>query len=264
MTTPETALITGASSGIGYELTKRFASDGFDLVLVARDSERLEDVASEMRERHDATVTVLPTDLALPGAADKIAATLEAGGIEVDVLVNNAGFNVYGPFWQTDGERELAMLQVNIVALTRLTKLLLPAMVRRGSGRILNIGSTGSFAPGPFDAVYCASKAYVLSFSEAIAEELEGTGVTVTALCPGATRTRFAERAGMTDTPMFRGRVAEASDVAAAGYRALRDGRRVVVPGLANALLAFSVRLSPRRLVASIGRRMLVAEGGVA
>jgi len=264
MTMRRTALITGASSGIGYELTKRFASDEFDLVLVARNVERLEQVATEMRERYGATVTVLPKDQAEPAAADEIAAALAARGIDVDALVNNAGFNVYGPFHDTDGERELAMLQVNIVALTRLTKLLLPAMVRRGSGRILNIGSTGSFAPGPFDAVYCASKAYVLSFSEAIAEELEGTGVTVTALCPGATRTRFAERAGMTATPMFSGRVAEASDVAAIGYRALMDGRRVVVPGLANALLAFSVRLSPRRLVASIGRRMLVTEGGAA
>lgn len=264
MTMRKTALITGASSGIGYELTRLFARDGFDVVLVARDAERLEQVAREMRERHGATVAVLPKDLAEPGAVDEIAAALHAGGIEVDTLVNNAGFNVYGPFCETDGNREMAMLQVNLVALTRLTKLLLPAMARHGSGRVLNIGSTGSFAPGPFDAVYCATKAYVLSFSEAIAEELEGTGVTVTALCPGATRTRFAERAGMTGTPMFRGRVAEASDVAAVGYRALMDGRRVVVPGRMNALLAFSVRLSPRRLVASIGKRMLVAEGGMA
>lgn len=256
-----TALITGASSGIGRELAGLLARDGHDVVLVARSELRLQALAEELRAAHGVQATVLPADLAAPSAADEIAAELERRGLEIEVLVNCAGFNVYGAFATTDAERELQMLQVNVVSLTRLTKLLLPAMLRRGSGRILNIGSTGSFAPGPFDAVYCASKAFVLSFTEALAEELEGTGVTATALCPGPTATEFAERAGMTGTPLFRGRVARAAEVAAIGYRAMMRGRRVVVPGLGNMLLTFSVRLSPRTMVASIGRKMLAAEG---
>lgn len=258
MSARKTALVTGASSGIGRELARLFARDGYDLVLVARNATRLEALAAEVRESHGTHALVLPTDLALPSAADEVYAHIESRGIRVDALVNNAGFNVYGPFAETDAAAELDMLQVNVIALTRLTKLVLPGMVRRGSGRILNLGSTGSFAPGPFDAVYCASKAYVLSFSEALAAELEGTGVTVTALCPGPTRTAFATRAGMTETPLFSGRVAEPSGVAETGYRALMRGRRVIVPGIGNALLAFSVRLSPRTLVASVGRRMLL------
>lgn len=257
----KTALITGASSGIGRELARLFAADGHNLVLVARDEVRLGQLAEELRGAHGVDVTVLPKDLASPQAADEIAAELSRLGVEVDALVNNAGFNVYGAFADTDGQRELQMLQVNVVALTRLTKLLLRGMLARRTGRILNIGSTGSFAPGPFDAVYCASKAYVLSFSEAIAEELAGTGVTVTALCPGATKTEFAERAGMTDTPMFRGRLAEPADVALLGYRALMRGRRVAIHGLGNALMTFSIRLSPRAMVASVGRRMLLGAG---
>lgn len=257
MATRGTALITGASSGIGLEFARLLAREGHDLVLVARNELRLQGIAEELRANTGVEVTVLPADLAQPSAADAIAAALANRGLMVDTLVNNAGFNVYGAFSATDGKRELDMLQVNIVALTRLTKLLLPGMLERGAGRILNVGSTGSFAPGPFDAVYCASKAYVLSFSEALAEELEGTGVTVTALCPGATATEFAERAAMTGTAMFRGRVAAPADVARAGYRALMAGRRVVIPGVRNALMTFSMRLSPRNLVASIGRRML-------
>lgn len=256
-----TALITGASSGIGREFAGLLARDGYDVVLVARSELRLQALAEELRAAHAVQATVLPTDLAVPSAVDEIVAELERRGLEIEVLVNCAGFNVYGAFATTDAERELQMLQVNVVSLTRLTKLLLPGMLRRGTGRILNIGSTGSFAPGPFDAVYCASKAFVLSFTEALAEELEGTGVTATALCPGPTATEFAERAGMTGTPLFRGRVASASEVAAAGYRATMRGRRVVVPGLGNMLLTFSVRLSPRTMVASIGRKMLAVEG---
>lgn len=256
-----TALITGASSGIGRELAALLARDGYDVVLVARNELRLQALAEELRAAHGVHATPLPTDLVVPSAADEIAAELERRGLEIEVLVNCAGFNVYGAFATTDAERELQMLQVNVVTLTRLTKLLLPDMLRRGTGRILNIGSTGSFAPGPFDAVYCASKAFVLSFTEALAEELEGTGVTATALCPGPTATEFAERAGMSGTPLFQGRVASAAEVAAAGYRAMMRGRRVVVPGLGNMLLTFSVRLSPRTMVASIGRKMLAVEG---
>lgn len=150
------------------------------------------------------------------------------------------------------------MLNVNVVGLARLTKLVMPGMMARGSGLILNVGSTGSFAPGPYDAIYCASKAFVLSFSEAIAEGLAGSGVTVTALCPGATATAFATRAGMAHTPMFRGRVADPATVAAIGYRAMAAGKRVVVPGVLNALMTLSIRFTPRPMVASVSRRMLM------
>lgn len=259
--TNKTALITGASSGIGRELARLLAREGHDLVLVARNRAALKSLAEEVR-RCGVAATVLPADLAQPGAVDSITSVLQAQRIEIDVLVNNAGFNVYGRFDHTDVAQELDMLQVNVVALTRLTKALLPRMIERRHGRILNVGSTGSFAPGPFDAVYCASKAYVLSFSEAIAEELRGTGVTVTTLCPGATGTAFATRAGMVDTAMFQGRVADPAVVAAAAYRALMAGRRVVIPGFVNLLMTQSIRFSPRAMVAAISRRMLTRVSG--
>lgn len=251
-----TALITGASSGIGYELAKRFARAGFDLVLVARNLEALTAIAKELQQ-DGATVVVLPKDLSRPSAANEIYADLRERDIEIQVLVNNAGFNVYGPFLETDLERELAMIQVNLVTVTQLTKLLLPAMVARRSGKILNVGSTASFVPGPLNAVYCATKAYVLSFSEAIAEELSGSGVTVTTLCPGPTDTRFAERANMTDTNLFQKKLQSASEVAEAGYRALISGRRRVVAGLANRLTVFSLRLAPRTNVAKVSKRLM-------
>lgn len=261
MTRNPTALVTGASSGIGLEFARLLARDGHSLVLVARDATRLERLAAELREAHGVAVIVHECDLSAPDCVQGIAAMLSDRAVEVDVLVNSAGFNIYGPFSETDGLAELQMLQVNIVALTELTKRLLPGMLARRRGWVLNVGSTGSFAPGPFDAVYCASKAYVLSFSEAIAEEVVGSGVTVTALCPGATRTRFAERAGMARTRMFRARLADPASVAAAGYRGLLRGRRVVIPGLMNALMTASIRLSPRSTVASISRRMLSMKG---
>lgn len=257
----ETALITGASSGIGYELTKLFARDAFDLVLVARDAPRLEKMADELGRSWNVTVTVIPKDLSKPTAAEEIFYEVQSKGLEVNILVNNAGFNVYGPFWETDAQQELEMMQVNILSLTRLTKLFLPGMIKRNFGKILNVGSTGSFVPGPLSAVYCASKAYVLSFSEAIAEELRGTGVTVTALCPGSTKTEFAERAHMTDTRIFRGRLLSAAEVAQAGYRALMRGRTSVVVGLANRLMIFSLRFSPRNLVARVSKSILSREG---
>ncbi len=254
--TKRTALVTGATSGIGYELAKLFAQDGSDLVLVARNDRRLHEVADELR-RTGVGITVISQDLSQPGAADDIYRQLADAGVDVDFLVNNAGFSVYGPFWTTDPQSEWQMIQTNIVALTQLTYLLLPHMVARRSGRILNLGSTASFAPGPFSAVYGASKAYVLSFSEALAEELRGTGVTVTTLCPGPTKTEFAERAHLTGTNLFRGRLSSAADVARAGYRALMRGQTTVVVGLANQLLLLTIRLSPRTLVLKVSRRML-------
>jgi short-subunit dehydrogenase len=202
-------------------------------------------------------VTVIPKDLSRPTAPEEIYREIESKGIEVDVLVNNAGFNVYGPFSETDSQTEFEMMLVNMIALTRLTKLFLPAMLNRNSGKILNVASTAAFTPGPYAAVYCAGKAYVLSFSEAIAEELRGSGVTVTTLCPGPTLTKFAERANMSDTKIFQGRLASAKDVAEAGYGALMRGKTTVIVGLANRLLIFSLRFSPRRFVALVAKGLL-------
>jgi short-subunit dehydrogenase len=252
-----TALITGASSGIGFEFTKLFARDGFDLVLVARDQSRLAKIAYEWSRSFDVTVTVIPKDLSQSTAAQEVYREVQNEGIEVDVLVNNAGFNVYGPFAASDSQRELEMAQVNMIVLTQLTKLFLPAMLQRNSGKILNVASTAAFTPGPYSAVYCASKAYVLSFSEALAEELRGTGISVTTLCPGPTRTQFAERADMTETKIFQGRLASAREVAEAGYNALMQERTTLVVGLTNKLLVFSLRFSPRTLVARVAKNLL-------
>jgi short-subunit dehydrogenase len=260
--TRKTALVTGASSGIGLEIARLLAADGFALVLVARDANRLAEVATGLKRNHGVAVTVIPLDLSVPAAAGELFREVENQGIQVEILVNNAGFDVYGPFGQTDAQQEMQMIQVNVVALTQLTKLFLPTMMERKSGRILNLGSTASFAPCPFHAVYGASKAFVLSLSHALAEELRGTGITVTALCPGPTNTRFAARAGMTQTRLFQRNVANAADVARTGYRAMMRGQSSVVAGMANKLLVFSMRFGPREMVARISKGMVDAGRG--
>ncbi|MEJ2719127.1 MAG: SDR family oxidoreductase [Deltaproteobacteria bacterium] len=252
-----TALVTGASTGIGRELSRLFALEGTNLVLVARRVERLNTLAAEISSKHGVRVNVLAKDLSLPTSADEIHAELGRQAIEVDILVNNAGAQVYGPFHEVDADRLLQLIQLNLVSLTRLTRLFLHGMIERGHGHILNLGSTGSFAPGPLNAVYCASKAYVLSFTEAIAEELAGTGITVTALCPGATVTEFAKRAGIEDVRLFRMSGMDAVKVARAGHQALLRGRRVVVPGLANKLTVLSAAFLPRRLVTKVSRVLM-------
>jgi short-subunit dehydrogenase len=252
-----TALITGASSGLGVELARLFAADRHDVVLVARSESKLQQLATELNRTHGIRALVLATDLARPSAASKIADHLHAEGLDVDYLVNDAGFGLIGPFLSTSHATELAMIQVNVVALTELTKLLLPAMIARGRGRILNVASTAAFVPGPFMAVYYATKAYVLSLSQALSNELHGSGVTVTALCPGPTRTGFAASAGEVARPTFQARmVMEASTVARAGYRGMMRGETTVVPGLLNKLLTQSTRLLPRAMQARITRRV--------
>lgn len=237
-----TALITGASSGIGLELARLFAKDGYNLALVARNPTHLENLAKELRSEHQIQVTVIVQDLADPSAPQTIADQLARRSIEVDVLVNNAGTQVYGEFAQAGLERQLDLIQVNLTALVHLTHLLLPNMIRRGRGHILNLGSTGSFAPGPLNAVYCATKAFVLSFSEAIGAELAGTGVTVTALCPGATNTAFITRHGLQDVRVFRNAMSPVH-VAQLGYRALQSGRPLVVVGFLNQVQVLSFQL---------------------
>lgn len=253
--TGKTALVTGATSGIGEELARILARDGYDLVLVARNETRLQEVGADLGRRHGIGARVLPADLARPGSAAEIAARVRETSAGVDLLVNNAGRGTFGTFARTSLEAELAILQLNVVSLTHLTKLLLPGMVSRGSGGILNVASTAAFLSGPLMAVYYASKAYVLSFSEALACELRGTGVTVTALCPGPTRTAFQTSAGMEGSRLVRSRVTmDAAAVARIGYEGFKKGKTVVVPGLANKMMVQAVRLLPRRAVARLVR----------
>jgi uncharacterized protein len=252
-----TALVTGASGGIGLELARLLAGDGHDLVLVARSEGRLREVGEQLQTAHGITATVIAADLSEPNAARDLVEALRAASIEIDVLVNNAGFGLSGPFVEDDPQAQRDLLQVNVVALTELTRLLLPAMVARRSGRILNVASAAAFAPDPLAAVYGATKAYVLSLSEAIGEELRHSGVTVTALCPGPTQTGFSAAAGAGATRLYRKQKPMSSaDVARAGYQGLHDGRRVVVTGLRNKLLVQSTRVSPRRVVTVVGRRL--------
>jgi uncharacterized protein len=253
--TAGTALITGASSGIGLELAKLFARDGYDLVLVARRREKLEALGEGLKKQHGIRFRAIAADLADPAAPAGIVRELEAASVAVDVVVNNAGFGELGPFAETDLESARRMIEVNVAALTVLTKLFLPGMLARRGGRILNVASTAGFAPGPLMAVYYATKAYVISFSEALAEELRGSGVSVTVLCPGPTITEFQGVAHMESTRLFRmPGVMDAQSVARAGYAGLMHGKRMVVPGLLNQVLPLVIRFSPRAVVVRVAR----------
>ncbi|HVE72001.1 MAG TPA: SDR family oxidoreductase [Thermoanaerobaculia bacterium] len=248
-----TALITGPSSGIGLDLAHVFAEDGHDVVLVARSEGKLRALAAELSAKHGINATVIVADLSRPDAPREVFAAAPP----VDVLVNNAGFGLSGMFTETPMRTELDMIQVNVAALTHLTKLFLPQMLERKRGRILNVASTAAFQPGPLMAVYYATKAYVLSFSEAVAEELRDTGVTVTALCPGPTATGFQKAANMgTEALLKLMKPVSSMEVARAGYRGMMRGQRVVIPGLKNKLGVQSLRVSPRRVVTRIVRAL--------
>jgi len=256
------ALVTGASSGIGYELTKILARAGHDVALVARSRGQLEKIARDLREDFGVRSVVVVEDLAEPGAVDRIFDRLQEEGFGVDVLVNNAGFGTLGRFVQSDPGAQLDMVQVNVVALTHLTRRFAAPMAERGRGRILNVASTAAFQPGPYMAVYFATKAYVLSFTEALAEELRASGVTVTALCPGPTATGFQKRAAMEHSPIGGGRMtADAASVARAGYAGMMKGKRVVIPGLFNRVGTALPRIFPRSLVPRVVARMTAVRG---
>ena len=247
------ALITGGSVGIGYELAKCFAADRFNLVLVARNEARLSQVAAEFRAQHGVEVTILARDLSFAGAPAQIFEELR--DTPVSVLVNNAGFGWHGPFVEDDLRHSLDMMHVNMSALVALTHLFAQPMLERRQGRILNVASTASFQPGPTAAIYFATKAFVYSFSCALAGELAGTGVTVSVLCPGSTRTEFHERARMQrlskTMPMMDARV-----VAETGYRGLMKGRRVIIPGLVNKMTAVLGKALPERMTSRVVRKL--------
>src|SRR2546421_7703512 len=256
-----TALVTGASGGIGEELARLFAADGHSLVLVARSRDKLSALAEELSDRHNVNARVLPADLARAEAPREIFEELQSDAVTVDALVNNAGIGSYGLFAETDAKTELDLLQVNVVALTHLTKLFLPQMIARRRGHVLNVASTAAFQPGPLMAVYYASKAYVLHLSEALSNETGGTGVTVTALCPGPTETGFVAAARMGESKLFDANVMDAHSVAVEGYRGMLSGKTIVIPGFRNRLLASGYRFAPRSLITKIVRGIQERKG---
>ncbi|PKN52122.1 MAG: short-chain dehydrogenase [Deltaproteobacteria bacterium HGW-Deltaproteobacteria-13] len=248
----KTALITGASEGIGYELVKLFAKDGYHCVLAARNKERMDQLAAEVKKSFGITARVITKDLSLPQAAQDIFDELNAAGVHIDVLVNNAGLGLHGEFAKSSMDRNMHMLEVNLMTLTKLTRLFLPGMLARKSGKIMTVGSIASFMPSPNFALYNASKAYVLYFSEALSEELKGTGVSVTCLCPGATKTNWQARAGAENIRLNQVRMIDAKTVAELGYKGLMKGKRVVITGLDNKISVLSAKFAPRIVILKI------------
>jgi len=250
-------LITGASSGIGYEFAHIFAREKYNLVLAARSKQKLLDLKARLEKQYSIQCTIITADLSNLEEVKSMVKQVNASGINIDVLVNNAGFGDFGLFTETSWDKELQMINLNITALTYLTKEFAKQMVARKSGKILNLASTAAFLPGPLMAVYYATKAYVLSFSEAIANELQGKGVTVTALCPGPTASGFQSAADIEDSKLVKGKKLPSSrEVAEYGYKALIKGERVAVHGMINRLQVFFVRFSPRNLVTATVRYM--------
>jgi hypothetical protein len=248
--------VTGASAGIGRELAQILAREGYDLVLVARREPELTALAGEVKEKYGADARVITADLSKARAAQTLVKEL-GPDTHVDVLINNAGFGGHGAFHEREREADLRQIAVNITAVTDLTRLLLPGMVERHRGRILNVASTAAFQPGPFMAVYYATKAYVLSFSQALAEELSGTGVTVTTLCPGVTETEFQRVAGVEEVPLTKGPLSmTASAVAEAAYKGMSRGKLIVIPGLPNKIGAAATRFTPRKVMLKVVRRL--------
>jgi uncharacterized protein len=257
MATSVYTLITGASGGIGLELAGIFASHGHSLVLAARSIDKMEKIKSGLEEKYGVPVYCFMFDGTRQGAARDLYESVNAAGLTIDILVNNAGFGWKGSFADMPENEILDMINLNIVTLSQLARLFLPGMIERKAGKILNIGSTASFQPGPEVTVYYASKAYVLSFSEALAEELRNTGVSVTALCPGPTNTGFQKRANMDRTVAFNSLfMMNSRKVAETGYRALMKGRPLVIPGLINRTGAFAVRFLPRSIVPRMVRKI--------
>ena len=254
-TRAQRALVTGASGGIGLEIARVLAREGWHLVISARTHSALETVARDLSSAHNVAVHTVATDLASSAGARQLMEEVASAGLDIDLLVNNAGFGLFGPFATTALADEQRMIDLNISALVTLTKLCLPGMLERRRGRVLNVASTAAFLPGPNMAVYYATKAFVLSFSEAIADELRASGITVTVLCPGPTATGFQDVARMQKSRLVQGAIMSAAEVAEAGYRGLMAGRSLVIPGATNRLVPWLVRLTPRRITTILSRR---------
>ncbi|MBM7705042.1 SDR family NAD(P)-dependent oxidoreductase [Metabacillus iocasae] len=252
----QVALITGASGGIGKELAYEFAKDGHHLVLVARSSDKLQLLKKELENEYSIRVMTSSRDLSVAASIEELYDELTEQNIQVDYVVNNAGFGLYGEFLTTNMDEELNMIDLNIRTLTHVTKKFLPDMVKRGRGGVLNVASTAAFQPGPLMAVYYATKAYVLSFTEALENELKGTGVHVTALCPGPTETGFSNRASLEQSKLFNSGVMDAKTVAEIGYKGFQSRSTIVIPGLQNKLLSQVVRFLPRKVITSIVRKV--------
>ena len=257
-----TALITGASNGIGLELARIHAAKGNHLILVARSGSKLTEIKSDLEKQHRIQVHVIAKDLSAPNAAQEVYDETTRLGLTVDYLINNAGFGDFGMFTNTNWNKEQQMINLNITALTQFTKLYLKDMVRRGKGRVMNVASTAAFQSGPTMAVYFATKAYVLSFSEAVDNEVRDKGVTVTALCPGATESGFQAAAAMEESGLVKGRKLPTSKaVAEYGYKAMMAGKTVAIHGLLNRVMANAVRFLPRALVVKVTRKVQDAAG---
>ncbi|GAB4132774.1 MAG: SDR family oxidoreductase [Ignavibacteriales bacterium] len=246
-------LITGASSGIGLELAKVFARENHNLILTARSEKKLSELQQEIQKQYNVDVIVIPKDLSLDNSASEIYDEIKKRKQNVDILVNNAGFGTYGNFTETNLETEIRMINLNITSLVKLTKFFSKEMLERRSGKIMNVASTAAFQAGPLMSIYYATKAFVLSFSEAIANELKGSGVTVTILCPGPTTSGFQEAANITQSRIVKGRkLPTSADVAEYGYKALMKGKRIAIHGTINSIMANSIRFFPRKFVTAV------------
>jgi len=254
----KTALITGASNGIGLELAKIHASKGGDLVLVARNKSKLDELKAELEKQFKVSVYVIVKDLSATNSAQEVYEETTKQNIQIDYLINNAGFGDFGMFAETDWNKELQMINVNITTLTQFTKLYLRDMEKHRSGKIMNVASTAAFQSGPTMAVYCATKAYVLSFTEAVSDEVSDKGITMTALCPGATETGFQAVGGMDESKLFKDKkLPTAKEVADYGYKSMIKGKTVAIHGIMNYIMSNSVRFIPRAMVLKVSRKML-------
>ena len=251
------ALVTGSTSGIGKSFAEKLAEENNNLILVSRDATKLEKQAEELSKKYEIQVFVIATNLALPGSSKKVFKAVQALGLSVQLLINNAGFNEYGSFLESNAEKENEMISLHIICTTEMMKLFIPDMINNGGGYILNLGSTGSYIPCPYDAVYSATKAYILHLSKGVNAELNKTGVSVTTLCPGSTRTEFATKAGMENTLLFKFFVMSPDIVANIGYKALMKRKVSVIPGIYNKILVLSSKMMPTKIIDFMTKKML-------
>lgn len=252
MNKSKTVLITGASSGIGKQLSKFFAKDNYNLILTARNEKKLDDIAEKLRKSYNSQITIIKKDLSKTDSAEELYKEIKSRNLKIDILINNAGFGKSGPFCSKDNETYSEMIRLNILSLTILTNLALKDMIKNGSGKILNVASTGAYVPGPYTAVYYATKAYVLSFTEAISNEIKNTGINISVLCPGPTLSGFAERAGRENSKI----AMNSESVARIAYKGLLKNKKLIIPGFTNKVAVFFSKLLPGKLTAGFISRM--------